>query len=240
MKQNFYQLEGSKLKEFITILHIPYTLMCLSLLTIGFSLDGIQNWTIYGLTLIAYFFGLGISAHSFDQLEGMGSRYVKHLTDSDLIPIGVASFAIALGIGIATMIKYDAWGLLFLIPLQSFFALTYPISKLYGGKFHSDFWFAVSFGFLPVVIGNYINTLNFSLYSFWWGMLALIISFIEILLSRHVRNMRKEMSGRFANDKVVLDNIIYPQYIEKPERALKLLCVMTYLLAIIMVSRQFI
>lgn len=240
MKQTWYQFEGSKVKEFITILHIPYTLMCLSFLTIGFFLSSLSNFTVYILTIIAYFFGLGISAHSFDQLTGMGSKYVKHLTDNELIYIGIISLLVSIGIGINIMFYYSLWHLIWLIPLQSFFVLSYPISKLFKGEFHSDFWFAVSFGFLPVVIGNYINTSQFSLYSFWWGMLALIIAFIEILLSRHSRNMRKEMSGKYANDKVVLDNIIYYQYIEKPEKALKLLCVMTYLLAFLIVIRYYI
>ncbi len=230
MKQNFYQLEGSKLKEFITILHLPYTLMCLSFLTIGFSIGGIRNFNVYSLTILAYFFGLGIAAHSFDQLRGMGSRYVKILGDDNLIVIGVLSLYASILIGFSLMIDLNAWYLLILIPLQAFFVFSYPMKTLFKGFFHSNFWFAVSFGFLPVVIGNYVNTLSFSFLAIIWGIVALIISEIEINLSRYVRKLRKVHSLSCYSEEP------YNEIIERPERALKLLCLMTYFLAAILVG----
>lgn len=235
MKQNFYQLEGSKLKEFITILHIPYTLMCLSFLTIGFGISGIINWDAYWLTMIAYFLGLGVAAHSFDQLKGMGSIYVKLLSECELVSIGVLSLLASIVLGIQLMIGLSAWYLIILIPLQVFFVFAYPMKTLFRGFFHDDFWFAVSFGFLPVVIGYYVNTLYFSSLAMMWGIVALIISGIEINLSRYVRKQRKVKGEQYANDRVLYNNYIYPEYIERPERALKLLCLMTYLIAIIFV-----
>lgn len=222
MKQNFYQLEGTKLKELITILHIPYTLMCLSFLTIGFGISGISNWNIYGITILAYFFGLGVAAHSFDQLKGMGSSYVKLLNDKDLVIIGFSSLLFSILLGIKLMFLLDAWYLLILIPLQVFFVFAYPIKILFKGFFHGDFWFAVSFGFLPVIIGYYVNTLSFSPLAIMWGIVALLISGIEINLSRYVRKLRKLNSASC--------------FIKRPERALKLLCVMTYIVAIILIG----
>ena len=234
MKQNFYQLEGTKIREFITILHIPYTLMCLSFLTIGFGVSGIINWSAYWLTMLAYFFGLGIAAHSFDQLKGMGSSYVKLLNENDLIIIGVSSLLVSILFGIHLIVALGARYLLILIPLQVFFVFAYPMKILFKGFFHDDFWFAVSFGFLPVVIGYFVNTLTFSPIAIVWGVVALTISGIEINLSRYVRKMRKVKGEQYANDRVVYNNYIYPEYIKRPERALKLLCLMTYLLAIIL------
>ncbi len=222
MKKTWYQMEGSKTKEFISILHIPYTLMCLSFLTIGFAIEGISNWYLYSLGVTAYFLGLGVSSHCFDQLQGMGSRYVKFLKDETLISIGLYSFIISVSIGIFVMLHYEAWGLILLIPLQSFFVFSYPASKLFKGVFHTDFWFSVSFGAIPVVVGDYINTLGFSIVSLWWALLAFLISYIEINLSRYVRTQRK-------------NDFYQTWYYEKPEFALKLLCAMSYLLALIMV-----
>lgn len=232
MKQNWYQFSGSKLKEFITILHIPYTAMCLSFLTIGFGISGIINWNVYWLTMLAYFFGLGIAAHSFDQLKGMGSYYVKLLNDNELITIGVSSLLFSVLLGVQLMFELGAWYLLVLIPLQVFFVFSYPMKTLFRGFFHDDFWFAVSFGFLPVIIGYYVNTLSFSLLAVWWGLVALVISEIEINLSRYVRKMRQVKREQYANDNVLYNGYIYPEYIERPERALILLCLMTYLIAI--------
>ncbi len=219
MKQNWYQLEGTKLREFITILHIPYTAMCLSFLTIGFSISSINNWNTYWTVMLAYFIGLGIAAHSFDQIKGMGSSYVRLLSDDELVTIGVASLLFSVLLGVTLMLELGAWYLIILIPLQVFFVFTYPMKVLFRGLFHNDLWFAVSFGFLPVIIGYYVNTISFSYLAVWWGLIAFVISLTEINLSRYVRNMRK------------LSNTVL--FIEKPERALKLLCLMTYLIAIV-------
>jgi hypothetical protein len=217
--KTWYAAEGSKLSELWTLLHIPYTVMCLSFLTVGFFLNKITNENLYIWTVIAYFFGLGISAHCFDQLKGMGSSYVKYLTQTELFIIGLFSLVISIAIGITIMLVYSKWNLIWLMPLQAFFVLSYPIAKLFKGTFHTDFWFAVSFGAVPVIVGYYINTNSFALIPSMWAVFCFVISYIEIVLSRYVRKMRKEQ----------YDAIYYT----KPELALKMLCILSYLLALV-------
>lgn len=222
-KKTWYSAEGSKLAELWTLLHMPYTLMCLSFLTVGFALSGINNWNIYAWTVVAYFHGLGVAAHSFDQLKGMGSSYVKHITQEELKIIGITSLAVSIIIGMVFIVKYSLYHLIWLMPLQVFFALSYPIAKMFKGTFHNDFSFAISFGSFPVIIGYYINTNSFSYESIMWALVCFVISYIEITLSRYARKMRKEQ----------YDLVYY----SKPEKALKLLCILSYLLALIMIVR---
>lgn len=222
MKKTWYASEGSKLSEFFTILHLPYTAMCLSFLTVGFAISGIKNWYLYSWTIVAYFNGLGIAAHCFDQLKGMGSSYVKHITQEELKIIGTTALVVSIIIGIVFITKYSLYHLVWLMPLQVFFALSYPIAKLFKGKFHNDFWFAISFGAIPVIIGNYINTSSFSSIAGLWALFCFVISYIEITLSRYARNLRKENKY---------------DMLEKPEKALKLLCILSYMLAFIMLTR---
>jgi len=219
MSQTWYQSEGSKLAELWTILHLPYTLMNLSFLTIGFGIAGVQRWDVFGWILLAYFLGLGIAAHSFDQLPCMGSNYIKHLTPKELWMFGLPALCAAVGIGVYWMIELGAWHLLWIIPLQTFFVWAYPNSKFMGGFFHGDGFFAFSFGFIPVVTGFYINTLSLNSAILPWAWTAFMISLIEIILSRYVRTVRKEQ------------NLLSVIYLTKPELALKLLCLMSYLLA---------
>lgn len=226
MKQTFYQLTGSKTAEFITILHPYYTAMCLSFLAIGFGIAGVQRWDVFAWIMLAYFLGLGIASHCFDQLPGMGSNYVKYLTPKDLMRMGVAAVSAAVMIGIFWMVKLAAWHLLWIIPLQTFFVVAYPYAKFAKGFFHSDFWFAVSFGFVPVMAGYYINTLTFNTEFIPWAVVAALISGIEITLSRYVRKWRKNV--------YLLQE---PSVIDRPEKALKLLCLLSYLLAVIFLVR---
>jgi len=228
-KQTFYQFTGSKTAELITILHIPFLLMCLSFLTIGFGIAGINRWDIFALTVFAYFFGL-TAAHAYDQLPGMGSRYVKHLTSGDLMVIGLLTSVLAVGIGAGILARLEAWHLLWIIPLQTFFIWAYPNSKFMKGFFHTDGWFTISFGALPVMAGYYINTLTFNPEFIPWAVVAALIAGIEITLSRYVRKWRKETQGHVPYNVYLLGE---QSPIERPERALKLLCLLSYVLALI-------
>ncbi|NJD53653.1 MAG: hypothetical protein FIB07_12385 [Candidatus Methanoperedens sp.] len=223
MKKTWYQIEGSKRAEIWTILHLPYTAMNLSFLAIGFGIAGIHRWDVFAWVIVAYFLGLGIAAHSFDQLPGMGSSYVKYLMPRELLLLGLAAVSIAVIISIYWMIELAAWHLLWMIPLQTFFVWAYP-ARFMKGFFHNDFWFAVSFGFIPVMVGFYLNTLTLNPAFLIWAVLAANISAIEITLSRYVRAVRKDVEDA-------------EYYIHKPEIALKLLCLMSYFLAISFLAR---
>lgn len=229
-KKTWYYKSGSKKAELWTILHLPYTVMCLSFLLIGFSIQKPINWLVLLGAIVSYFCGLGIAAHALDQLPGMGSSYVKFLSKKELLSLGIISLIIALGIGAYFIVSYQMWHMMWLMPLQGFFAVAYPVSKLFKGFFHNDFWFSVGFGFMPVVVGYYANTLSLS---FSWviipfGLLCFLIAAIEITLSRYVRKLR-------AEETTGLKSISYSEttseYIMKPERALKLLCLLSYVLA---------
>lgn len=226
MKKTWYATEGSKLAEFWTILHLPYTFMSLSFLAIGFGIAGVQRWDVFAWIMIAYFLGLGIAAHAFDQLPGQGSSYVKYLTPWELTALGVAAVSSAVIIGITWMYKLSAWHLSWIIVLQTFFVFSYPLSKTLRGYFHTDFWFAISFGFVPVMAGYYINTLTFNTEFIPWAIVAALISGIEITLSRYVRKWRHNV--------YLLQE---PSVIEKPELALKLLCFLSYYIALIFIWR---
>ena len=226
MQQTWYSSEGSKLAEFWTILHLPYTFMSLSFLAIGFGIAGVHRWDVFAWIMVAYFLGLGIAAHAFDQLPNQGSSYVKYLTPWELMTIGTIAVGAAVIIGIDWMYELSAWHLLWIIPLQTFFVVAYPYAKFAKGFFHNDVFFAFSFGFVPVMAGYYINTLTLNPEFIPWAMVAALISGIEITLSRYVRKWRKNV--------YLLQE---PSVIDKPELALKLLCGLSYYLAMIFVLR---
>ena len=239
MQQTWYYKEGSKKAELWTILHIPYTFMCISFLIVGFAISKPVNITALLLISAAYFLGLGIAAHAFDQLPGQGSSYVQCLKPKELLAMGVVCFMLAWGLGVYFIIAWQARHMIWLMLLQGFFAVAYPAPKLIKTNiFHNDFSFAVGFGFMPVVVGFYANTLTLSPIILPFSFLCGLIALIEITLSRYVRIQRKEIENNIditanvSSDKWVPTNEIQLQeYITKPERALKLLCLLSYALA---------
>jgi len=241
MKKTWYHREGSKKAELWTILHLPYTFMAISFLITGFAIKKPINYEVMVAVVAAYFLGLGVAAHCLDQLPGMGSHYIRYLTEKELLFLASVSLVAAIVIGIHYMLKLHAWHLLWLIPLQTFFAITYPVAKLFRGFFHNDFWFSVSFGAIPVLIGYYMNNLSFSLIILPFALLCALISAIEITLSRHARRLRKDLAeGWVMVDHDLKVGLSRPEethdlLIGKPEKSLKLLCVMSYTLAVAMV-----
>lgn len=192
--------------------------MLLSFVAIGFRIVEPIDYRALILICAAYFIGIQAS-HFFDQLPEMGTSYVKYLSSKELITMGIVSLIITTGIGIWFVTTYNAWLFLLLVPIQTFFAISYPIAKLFKGFFHTDFWFAVGFGFMPVVVGFYANTLTLTWIVLPFGIVCFLISLIEITLSRYVRDRRKEAYLGSS------------ERITKPERALKLLCLLSYALA---------
>ena len=257
MKKNWYYAEGSKKAELWSILHLPYTFLCISFYAIGVGISDNTNWLVLLGGAIAYFLGLQ-AAHFFDQLPGMGSSYVKLLTKKELLSLGILSSIIAFGIGIYFTIEWKAWHMLWLMPLQGAFVVLYPLPQLSKGFFHNDFWFALSFGFMPVAVGYYANTLTLSWIIIPFGVLCFLLSLMEITLSRHVRKLRKIAAESMNVTPVNIDatatinrttqgnwnwvivekpqklnsQISIEECIAKPERALQLLCITSYLLAI--------
>lgn len=221
----WYSMHGSWLAEFWTLLHIPYTLMAICFVLAGFALRGPVDWTVALPICTAYFLGLGIAAHSLDQLPGMGTSYVKYITPHHLRVLASISLGAAIGIG-GLMIVWK--GMFILIPVmavQIFFAFAYPMSKLFKGRFHTDAWFAVGFGLVPFFVG-YLISPNMPEITTWvqWvsialaGMVCCWISHIEILLSRFVR---KQRSTRAIET-------MHVSGWQRAETALKILCLVVY------------
>jgi hypothetical protein len=226
----WYSAHGSRLAELWTLLHLPYTLMAICFVLIGFSLNKPINWFITGTICLAYFFGLGVAAHCFDQLPGQGTIYVKIIKPEELKQIGFGALSIAFALGTTLIITERLWILLPLMLLQTFFAFAYPMSKLFNGYFHNDWWFAVGFGAVPFLTGYIIGFSNAgaSITSYTvaiainGAIICLMVSLIEILLSRFVRRAR-------ANSAMGADREYRPQFWwYRVETALKILCITVY------------
>jgi hypothetical protein len=238
---NWYFWGGSKAREFVSLLHIPYTSMVLAYVVIGTVLAPTFNLELLGLALIAYFLGLGVAAHAIDQASTTGTRYVKLLNNSDLAFMTYLSLTGAVAIGIYAIVHYglSLW-LIPLIALNVFFAFAYPRGDWFGGQFHSDAWFSISWGMLPFFTAYFANSTTIAPHIVLIGLILTIASGIEITLSRWVRRIRA-CSGvslhyiAHGPDNVRQDTteLINPtNHVRKPELALKLLVVSVDLLAI--------
>jgi uncharacterized membrane protein len=74
--------------------------------------------------------------------------------------------------------------------LEGFFVFAYNF-ELFKGYFHNDFWFAVSWGVLPVMAGFIMQTNSIGVIPLAVSVIAGIISYVEIKISRPYKELKK-------------------------------------------------
>src|SRR5207245_9443 len=66
----FYALAPGGWRDYVTLLHPPYTLWHLSYVAIGAALAPHLRWGLLGLTVLAFLLAMGVGAHALDELHG--------------------------------------------------------------------------------------------------------------------------------------------------------------------------
>jgi hypothetical protein len=151
----FYALRPGGWRDLVTLLHPPYTLWHISYVAIGAAAAPQIYAGRLGAALAAFFLAVGIGAHSLDELHGrpLGTRLSRRV----LLALSVGGLGGALAIGIVGTLIVSAT-LTPLVIAGGFMVLAYNL-ELFGGRFHTDFWFAASWGAFPALTGWWSNAL---------------------------------------------------------------------------------
>jgi hypothetical protein len=179
-----------KFRTFVGLLFLPYTGMVLSFAVIGSVL---AERVFYGrvLAIVAiYFFGLGIAAHALDALGSRGTKpWGTVFTKPQLWVIAILALVVAYGIALHYMIR-SVPALAAVAVLEGFFVFAYNL-EWFGGRFHRDAWFAVSWGGLPVVAGYVMQTNTISLAALTVAFSMGLIATLEIKASRPYKELKR-------------------------------------------------
>lgn len=179
-----------KFRAFIGLLFLPYTGMCISFAVIGSMLPGTIFWDRTAAIFVIYFLALGISAHAADNLGSkINKPWGNYFTKKELKIMIIAGLSIAYFIGLYYAITY-AYLLLFIGIIEGFFLFAYNF-ELFKGFFHNNFWFAFSWGSLPLLAGYIIQTNTISEISLLAASFAFLISYIEIRISRRYKEVKR-------------------------------------------------
>jgi hypothetical protein len=204
----FYALRPGGWRDLVTILHPPYTAWHLSYVAIGSAVAPELHVDRMVAAMAAFFCAVGVSAHALDEFHGrpLGTA----LSDRALIVLAAAGLAAAVGIGIAGLAIVSI-SLAPFVAVGAFAVLAYNL-ELFGGRFHTDFWFAAAWGAFPAATGYWANALTLEAA----GVLAVIgcfgLSVAQRRLSTPVRELRRRtisVSGeqRLADGEVVELNV---------------------------------
>lgn len=192
-----------KLRTFVGLLFLPYTGMVLSFSVIGSLLaERVFFDRVLAIVLI-YFFGLGIAAHALDAL---GSKGVKPwgtvFTKSQLWLLAILSLVLAYGIAIYYMIRHVPF-LWIIAVVEGFFVFAYNL-EWFDGMFHTDRWFAVSWGALPVLAGYVMQTNSISIPALVLAISMGLFSSVEIKASRPYKELKRRWPDLDGGEQALL------------------------------------
>jgi hypothetical protein len=230
----FYALERGGWRDYVTLLHPPYTAWHLSYVVIGGCLAPAVAWGRLGAAVAAFALAVGVGAHALDELSGRPLRTA--IPDGVLVALASVSIAAACAIGLVGAAAFEPW-LALLVPVGLFLVLAYNL-ELSGGRFHSDLWFGLAWGGFPLLCGYVAVAGELDLAAALAAGFAVLLSLAQRVLSSHVRFVRRQVASARGELELVdgtREEIDAVRLIAPAERGLRLLAAATVVLAAAMV-----
>jgi hypothetical protein len=236
-RPSWYALETGGWRDYVTLLHPPYTAWHLSYVVVGGCLAPVVAWGRLGAAVLAFGLAVGIGAHALDELRGRPLR--TSIPSPVLVVLAAGSIGAACAIGVVGAFAFEPW-LVALVPLGVFLVLAYNL-ELLDGRFHSDLWFALAWGGFPVICGYAAVAGDLSVAALLAAAFAVLLSLAQRALSNHVRFVRRRVAGvdgalelrDGSHERLDADRLI-----EADERGLRLLAAASVVLAAALVAMR--
>jgi hypothetical protein len=226
----FYALAPGGWRDYVTLLHPPYTAWHLSYVVIGACLAPTLYQGRMWATVAAFFFGMGVSAHALDELNGR--PLATRIPESVLVALTVIALAVAVGIGIAGAVSFNPWLLAF-VAVGAVLVPVYNL-ELFGGVIHNGAGFALAWGAFPLVTGYFACAETITWVALLAACYAGLTSYVQRVLStpvRHVRRRVAAVSGTIELRSGGREPVTGDSLTAAPERALKVLAAANVALA---------
>jgi hypothetical protein len=213
----FYALREGGWRDYVTLLHPPYTLWHLSYVAVGAALAPHFHLDRLLWALLSFFLAMGVAAHALDELKGRPLR--TRIPSAVLVTLSAVSLLAACAIGIGAA---RAWGWWLLV----FVALGAAAVPLYNLELalHTDWGFALTWGAFPALTGYFVEAQTLRVEAIAAAGYAFALSLAQRALSTPVRQARRAR-GTTAG-------------VEALERALRLLTWASVVLAVGLVAAR--
>jgi hypothetical protein len=213
----FYALGGGGWRDYVTLLHPPYTLWHLSYVAVGAALAPHFHLNRMVWAVLSFFLAMGIAAHALDELKGRPLR--TRIPSAVLVAVATASLLGACAIGIVSARAWGWWLLVFVVVG----AAVVPLYNL-ELALHNDWGFALTWGAFPVLTGYFVEAQTLRVEAVAAAGYAVALSLAQRALSTPVRQARRQR-GTTAG-------------VEPLERTLRLLTWASVVLAVALVAAR--
>ena len=213
----WYALGGGGWRDYVTLLHPPYTLWHLSYVAIGAALAPRFHTDRLVWGLAAFFLAMGIAAHALDELHGRPLS--TRIPSRALVSLAVLALAGAVAIGIGAAIAWG-WGLLAFVAVGAVLVPAYNLELV----LHNDIGFAASWGAFPALTGYFVEAQTIRVEAVAAAAFAFAASLAQRALSTPVREARRRQGTTAGTEPL--------------ERALRLLTWSMVALAVALVTTR--
>lgn len=199
----WYTPSAGPLRDWVSLLHPPYTAWHLSYVLIGAALAPHLSVSRLVATLIAFGLAVGIAAHGLDELRGrpLGTAIPGPLLTG--VSIAALAGAVAMGgLGIARV----GWGLAAFIAVGVVLVVAYNL-EMFG--LHSDTTFALAWGAFPVLTAYYAQAATLRVGAVVAALFAFGLSAAQRMLSTEARDLRRRVAS-VSGEKIRLDGSVSP------------------------------
>lgn len=183
----FYALRSGGWRDYVTLLHPPYTLWHLSYVALGAAVAPHMKWGLLGWTVLAFLLAMGVGAHALDEMKSRPLR--TRIPDRVLVGLAACSITGACAIGVHVAIDSTLWLLAFIV-FGAAIVVIYNL-ELFGGALHTPFWFAAAWGSFPALTGYFASAFTIRGEAVALAGFAFVTSLVQQRLSVDVRFARR-------------------------------------------------
>lgn len=153
VKPAFYALRTGGWRDYVTLLHLPYTVWNLSYVALGCALAPHFHTNRMLWALAAFFLALGVAAHALDELNGR--PLTTQVPTAALVALAGTALGGAVAIGIGASDAWG-WGLLAFVAVGAVIVPAYNL-EWFGGLLHNELGLGLAWGAFPILTGYFVE-----------------------------------------------------------------------------------
>jgi hypothetical protein len=181
----FYALRRGGWRDYVTLLHPPYTAWHLSYVALGAALAPHFHLNRLLWAMLAFFLAMGVAAHALDELKGRPLRTA--IPTPVLVALAVTTLAGAVAVGIGAAYAWG-WGLLVFVAVGAVAVPAYNLEV----ALHNYAGFALLWGAFPTLTGYFVEAQTLRFEALAAALFAFATSAAQRTLSTPVRRARRE------------------------------------------------
>jgi hypothetical protein len=187
----FYALRPGGWRDYVTVLHLPYTAWNLAYVALGAALAPHFHTDRMLWTMAAFALALGVAAHMLDELNGRPLRTT--IGSGVLVVLSIAALAGACAIGVWGAFAWDEPGVLAFVAAGAFVVPAYNL-EWFGGVLHNAWGLALCWAAFPVLTAYFAQVETLRAEAFLAAAFATAMILVQRTLSTPVRHARRALA----------------------------------------------